>query len=45
MRCLMEIAELDPDPRREGSDGMLVPGGGGEERVVLQYPVQHDQYR
>ncbi|KAI7800398.1 putative calcium-binding protein 8 [Triplophysa rosa] len=40
----MEVADLDPDPLREGSDGMLVPGGGGEERVVLQYPGEYDQY-
>lgn len=40
----MEVADLDPDPRREGSDGMCVPGGGSEERVVLQYPVEYDEY-
>nr|XP_055053710.1 calcium-binding protein 8-like [Misgurnus anguillicaudatus] len=47
----MEDANLDPDPRIKGSEGegLCVLNGGGEdgtgtEPVVLQYPVEYDQY-
>ncbi|XP_039526332.1 calcium-binding protein 8 isoform X1 [Pimephales promelas] len=46
----MEVTDLDPDPRAEGSEGegSCVPrraeGSPGKEPVVLQYPVEFDPY-
>ncbi|XDV32546.1 hypothetical protein PO909_003335 [Leuciscus waleckii] len=46
----MEVTDLDPDPRAEGSEGEgpCVPrrgeGSPGKEPVVLQYPVEFDPY-
>lgn len=48
--CQMEVTDLDPDPRAEGSggEGPCFPGSGegspGKEHVVLQYPVGFDPY-
>lgn len=48
--CQMEVTDLDPDPRAEGSEGEgpCVPrrgeGSPGKEPVVLQYPVEFDPY-
>ncbi|RXN03882.1 calcium-binding 8 isoform X1 [Labeo rohita] len=37
----MEVTDLDPDPRVEGSEGegSCIPSSPGTEPVVLEYPV------
>ncbi|KAL1260597.1 hypothetical protein QQF64_008424, partial [Cirrhinus molitorella] len=46
VRRQMEVTNLDPDPRAEGSEGegSCVPISPGTEPVVLEYPVEYDPY-
>ncbi|XP_026138396.1 calcium-binding protein 8 isoform X1 [Carassius auratus] len=44
--CQMEVTNLDPDPRAEGSEGEgpCVLNSPGTEPVVLDRPVEYDPY-
>lgn len=46
MHRQMEVTDLDPDPRVEGSEGegLCVLSSPGTEPVVLEHPVEYDPY-